>query len=438
MHKLRGGRDTFMVCVITVRWDIKKSSILRLEDAASLYENTFLVFYSVLLHVTVFSVHFSFTRFTQFVKSWFFSVNVGKSNICCVTPSEVCRQPVLIQCATERHSSSALGPCAIIWEGKKIGPRSWNHKWVWLAHFKVLNEGWHKSNLCSNGARLCVKRHSEKCSDSRATVKLLSVLVTSHAERVCGEDRRALCVLHTLSASGQSAKNRAESVETLSVALLFCGQSPGVCWGIEYLIRNSARPPAISAVRTHRENWRGETTCCEYRWEQLLTPPAHRSAVRLDKAKRTSLRRIQFHIGLSVQAVSHSLPVDAYLRGSVSYLFCSIPEVKTGCLPSVILEAHRKPIEPKKKNPKSGETHLWLWHAVSCFVWTGPILWRRCIRDSPGRSIRPIPSRTHLRPATFSVDRLQTRRTRRKPLSNSSTANLTSSTARNACRRMRM
>lgn len=42
---------------------------------------------------------------------------MGKSNICCA--SEVCRQPVLIQCATQRHSSSALGPCAIIWEGDK-------------------------------------------------------------------------------------------------------------------------------------------------------------------------------------------------------------------------------------------------------------------------------------------------------------------------------
>lgn len=40
--------------------------------------------------------------------------------------------------------------------------------------------------------------HRDALCDSSATVKLLSVLVTSHAERVCGEYRRALCVLHTL------------------------------------------------------------------------------------------------------------------------------------------------------------------------------------------------------------------------------------------------
>lgn len=178
------------------------------------------------------------------------------------------------------------------------------------------------------------------------------MLVTSHAERVCGEYRRALSVLHTLHAWGQSDENRAESVETLSFALLFCGQSPGVWWGSN-IWSETQRIRLLSRCKEASGNWRGETTCCEYRWEQLLTPAAQQSAVRLDKAKRTALRRIQLYIGLSIQAVTHPPSIDAYLLAPYLHLifFCSIPEVKTGCLPSVLLEAHRKPIDlPKNPN----------------------------------------------------------------------------------------
>lgn len=53
LHKLQGGRDSFMVCVITVRCNIKESSISRLEDEASFYEpqHTFPSFSAVLLYL---------------------------------------------------------------------------------------------------------------------------------------------------------------------------------------------------------------------------------------------------------------------------------------------------------------------------------------------------------------------------------------------------
>lgn len=196
----------------------------------------------------------------------------------------------------------------------------------------------------------------KSANDSRATVKLLSAQVTSHAERVCGEDRWALCVLDTLCASGQSVKKHGRKCRNTIFCPFF------ILWAIArsvlgnrrgYLIRNSARLPAISAVRRHRENWRGETACCEYRWEQLLTPPAHRSAVRLDRTVRTSLRRIHLLVGLSSRAVG---PGDAYLQAPYLIFFCSIPEVNTGCLPSLLLEAHRQQPEPRKKESEQSVT----------------------------------------------------------------------------------
>lgn len=51
-----------------------------------------------------------------FAKALNLSGDIKGEPRCAVTPSEVCRQPVLIQCATERHSSSALRPCAMTLE----------------------------------------------------------------------------------------------------------------------------------------------------------------------------------------------------------------------------------------------------------------------------------------------------------------------------------
>ena len=114
-----------------------------------------------------------------------------------------------------------------------------------------------------------------------------------------------------LHAWGQSAKrNTAESVETVSLSrfffFFFCSyfadsRSRSVVWDRISDRKLSASACYLSA-RRHRGTGEGETTCCEYRWEQLLTPSAHQSAARLDTAKRTSLRRIPLTIGLSVQA----------------------------------------------------------------------------------------------------------------------------------------
>lgn len=113
---------------------------------------------------------------------------------------------------------------------------------------------------------------------------------------------------------------------------------------IEYLMETQ-RIRLPSLWKEASGNWRGETTCREYRREQLLTPTAHQSAVRLGKAKRTRLRMIRLYIGLTLQRrESSTLSTDAYLLAKCLHLvlfffFCSIPEVKAGCLPSVLFEA---------------------------------------------------------------------------------------------------
>lgn len=113
---------------------------------------------------------------------------------------------------------------------------------------------------------------------------------------------------------------------------------------IEYLMETQ-RIRLLSLWKEASGNWRGETTCREYRREQLLTPTAHQSAVRLGKAKRTRLRMIRLYIGLTLQRrESSTLSTDAYLLAKCLHLvlfffFCSIPEVKAGCLPSVLFEA---------------------------------------------------------------------------------------------------
>ncbi len=194
------------------------------------------------------------------------------------------------------------------------------------------------------------------------------MLVTSHAERVCGEYRRALCVLHTLHAWRQSAENRVESVETLSFALSFCGQSPGVWWGSN-IWSETQRIRLLSRCKEASGNWRGETTCCEYRWEQLLTPAAQQSAVRLDKAERTSLRRIQLYIGLSIQAVSHPLSIDALLAPYLHliFFFFLLHPGGENWLPAIGSPRSAQKTNRSAQKPESGETRLWLWHAVSCF-----------------------------------------------------------------------
>lgn len=216
---------------------------------------------------------------------------------------------------------------------------------------------------------------------------------------------------------------------------------------IEYLMETQ-RIRLPSLWKEASGNWRGETTCREYRREQLLTPTAHQSAVRLGKAKRTRLRMIRLYIGLTLQRrESSTLSTDAYLLAKCLHLvlffffFCSIPEVKAGCLPSVLFEAQINqtdcPSHTIRRDLLVTLTCCKLLLLFFFFIWTGPVLWLRCTRDSPERSIPPIPFRTHLRPATFLVDRLQTRKTQRRPLSNSSMGDLTSSTAKNACGRMR-
>lgn len=181
------------------------------------------------------------------------------------------------------------------------------------------------------------------------------MLVTSHAERVCGEYRRALCVLHSLRAWGQSAKNIRKCRNIIFFSFVLWTITRGLGRGGSYIWSETQSIRLLSGCGEASGNWGGEATCCEYRREQLLTPTAHQSAVSLDKAKRRSLRRNQLYIGLSPQPASHPLSIDAYWLGKYLHLiFLFYPEVKTGSLPSVPLEAHREPIDlPREKNKKN-------------------------------------------------------------------------------------
>lgn len=89
----------------------------------------------------------------------------------------------------------------------------------------------------------------------------------------------------------------------------------------------------ICAARKHRENWRGETAWSEYRWARLLTPPVHRSVVRLVGAKEEDA-------AAKDPAANPVLCLDAYFLGSASFAFCSVEG--SGCLPSVLLENARR------------------------------------------------------------------------------------------------
>lgn len=231
-----------------------------------------------------------------------------------------------------------------------------------------------------------------------------------------------LCVLHHPSAWGQHHQNRGESVETLFLPPFFHPTLLENRWSDQKL-----GAFAIFAVRRHHETEEGREACREYRWEQLLTPPSRRSAARLDKAEGTSVW------GFWYSSVFHS----GLLITIAQFLYLIFLSPSRGWKLSVVaspLSAQRKiTLEPQRNQANRPR----LWHALSHSARTGPGSWLRYIRDSPGRSARPIPSRSHLRPAASSADRLQTTKTQQNPLSSTSTAELTSSTAKSVCRTTR-
>lgn len=267
--------------------------------------------------------------------------------------------------------------------------------------------------------RACVrKKRGDGCS---AAAELLSASVTFHAERVCGEDRWAsLRPSPSISVGTAPQKQRGKCRNIIS-APFFHPTLLENRWSDQKL-----GAFAIFAVRSHHETEEGRNACREYRWEQLLTPSSRRSAARLDKAEGTSVwgswYASVFHSGLLI-TIAHFL-----------YLIFLSPFWGENCLSLRLLLAHRgkNTLEPQRNQSNRPR------HALSHPARTGPGSWLRCIKDSPGRSTRPIPSRSHLRPAASSADRLQTTKTQRNPLSSTSTAELTSNTAKSACRTTRM
>lgn len=151
--------------------------------------------------------------------------------------------------------------------------------------------------------------------------------------------------------------------------IIFCPfriswQLPGVWWAIDHPIRNSAHQLLSPPVRRHQENWRGGTTCREYRWATIDTSIAPvRRAPPGRNWKDIALKDSVLYRSIRSGCWSSIIRRCVFTRLrilSFFFFFCSIPEVKTGCLPSVLLEARRKPIEQtnKQKNPESAETHL--------------------------------------------------------------------------------
>ena len=94
-------------------------------------------------------VDFSCTKFTQFLKAEFPQPKRATTRILVVlhlkwTSSEVCGQPALIQCATERHSSSVQGPCAIIRGEKENMTPFLKSQMSETSSSEVVNEGEHR------------------------------------------------------------------------------------------------------------------------------------------------------------------------------------------------------------------------------------------------------------------------------------------------------
>lgn len=176
------------------------------------------------------------------------------------TSPEVWGQPALMQSATERHSSSVLGLCAVTWE-KILWPRSWHYKWVRLVRGSKWM--WTEVNPVQFWGTFVRKApNTEKDRGAvwqyRYSKATLSVLGISHAERVCWEYRQALCVLHTLHTWGQFAKNRAWKCRNIISSSFVLWTITRSAVGIEYLIGNLAHPPAISLRGGIRKLKRGD------------------------------------------------------------------------------------------------------------------------------------------------------------------------------------